>query len=106
MNTFKKDMGCRLAAHRKNILHLTQEQAAELLDISLKHYSEIERGITGVSIDGLIAISTKLGINIDYLLTGNNQYIGIPSELLDCYNSLTEDKKSKILEIIKLLTTF
>ena len=38
--------------------HLTQEQAAEALSISIKHYSEIERGITGLSFE--IFIKSRL----------------------------------------------
>lgn len=48
MNDYRKDMGELLTLYRKQ-KHMTQEQLAEKPDISLKHYSELERGITGLS---------------------------------------------------------
>lgn len=106
MEELKKEMGKRLALHRKNVLHLTQEQTAEILDISLKHYSEIERGITGISVDGLVKISKLLGINVDYLLTGNNMTLGIPNEIISIYNSFSDEQKATTIEIIRLLASF
>ena len=38
MEDYKREMGKRLSAYRKE-LHLTQEKVSEMLDISLKHYS-------------------------------------------------------------------
>ena len=60
-------MGERLRAERKQ-KHMTQEQLAEQLDISIKHYSEAERGIVGLSVENLIKVSEILGISLDYLI--------------------------------------
>ena len=40
------------------------------LNISIKHYSEVERGITGLSVENIIKISNILHVSIDYLLKG------------------------------------
>ena len=39
---YKKGMGKRLRAYRLES-SLTQDKMAEILDVSLKHYSEVER---------------------------------------------------------------
>lgn len=105
MADYKKDMGKRLSVYRKS-LHLTQEQVAEMLDISLKHYSELERGVTGISVDGLISLSDKLGINIDYLLRGSEITTSIPKEFAELYDTFTEKQKLKLFEFLKILSDF
>ena len=60
---YKLPMGKRLRTYRV-LNHYTQENMAEILDISLKHYSEVERGITGLSIEKLIFLSN----HFEYIL--------------------------------------
>lgn len=67
MENYKQEIGLRLKQTRKE-RNLTQEQIAELLGISQKHYSEVERGITSLSVKHLIQISDILSISLDYLL--------------------------------------
>ena len=67
MSEYRKAMGERMKTQRK-LMHLTQEQMAERLDISIKHYSEAERGIIGLSVENLIKVSEILGVSLDYLL--------------------------------------
>lgn len=70
MDAYKEGIGKRLKQCRKE-RHLTQEQLSEMLGISQKHYSEAERGITGLSVKQLIKISDILSISLDYLLKGS-----------------------------------
>ena len=53
---------------RKIVLQLTQEQFAELLDISKDTVSNIERGKVTPSTETLTKLSVKTGISIDFLL--------------------------------------
>ena len=69
-NYHKEEIGKRLKQCRKE-KHLTQEQLSEMLGISQKHYSEAERGLTGLSVKQLIKISNILSISLDYLLKGS-----------------------------------
>ena len=48
----------------------TQEQLAELMDISTNHLSAIERGIYGTSIESLYKICTILNESADFILLG------------------------------------
>lgn len=69
MSDYKHDMGLRIKQTRK-ALKLTQEEMAEQLDISVKHFSEVERGLAGLSIENLIKLSNILGVSIDYIVKG------------------------------------
>lgn len=42
---------------------LTQEQAAELADLSLKYYGEIERGVANTTLDTLERIANVVGLD-------------------------------------------
>lgn len=101
MNDYKKAMGERLRKQRK-LLHLTQEQLAEKLDISIKHYSEAERGIIGLSVDNLIKVSKVLGVSLDYLLKGIQIDYPVPVRMIEIYSSCPDSKKEYLLEILEL----
>lgn len=101
MNDYKKAMGERLRLKRKE-LGLTQEQIAEQLDISIKHYSEAERGIIGFSVENLIKVSDILGISIDYLLKGTCIDYPVPVKIIDIYNKCPDSKKEYLLQILEL----
>lgn len=105
MSDYKKEMGQRLSLHRKK-LHLTQEQVAEILNISIKHYSELERGLTGISVDMLILISNKLSINIDYLLKGDKSKMNVSNDFLNLINSFSPEQKLKIYDIVQIIFSF
>lgn len=62
-------MGKRLRILRIE-LNYTQEQMAEILEMSSAYYGKIERGIHGLSLDKLVIVNKKLDIDINYLLTG------------------------------------
>ena len=53
-------------------MHLTQEMAAELLDISTTFYGEIERGKKRVSLVVILRIYYRMRLDINYLLTGES----------------------------------
>ncbi len=69
MQDYKRDMGQRIKLARKK-RGLTQEKASEALDVSVKHFSEVERGLAGLSVESLIRLSDLLGVSTDYLLKG------------------------------------
>lgn len=101
MNEYRKAMGERMKAQRK-LMHLTQEQMAERLDISIKHYSEAERGIIGLSVENLIKVSEILGISLDYLLKGISIDYPIPGRIIEIYKNCPDNKKKLLLELLEL----
>ena len=66
-----KVLGKRIKAQRI-AKGMTQEHFAEHLDVSVGYVSQIERGITKVSLDRLATISDYLECEMSYLLEGVN----------------------------------
>ncbi|MCI9532835.1 MAG: helix-turn-helix transcriptional regulator [Lachnospiraceae bacterium] len=99
---YKKGMGKRLRKYRLQS-SLTQEKMAEILDVSLKHYSEVERGITGLSVEKLIFLSNFFGISVDYLLKGEKDKDILPFVLIDVYESCPEENRTLLLDMLKSL---
>jgi transcriptional regulator with XRE-family HTH domain len=65
-------MGERLREYRTK-LNYTQEQAAEILEMSLTYYGKIERGINGLSLEKMKIAYQKMNVDPVYLLTGEKQ---------------------------------
>lgn len=63
------DMGKRIASRRKS-LRLSQEELAELADVSPQLLSTAERGTKAMRPENLLKLSAALGVSTDYLLTG------------------------------------
>ena len=112
MENYKQEIGLRLKQLRKEN-SLTQEKLAEMLGISQKHYSEAERGITGLSVKHLIQISDILSVSLDYLLKGyiskhssepvkNNMLI---NNLYFSSSEYTQQQMLKLLQIAKDIET-
>jgi len=66
--------GTNLKHYRKK-QHLSQEQLAEKVDISAKHLSKIERGVTFVSADLLEKLSDCLEVSAAQLFCKKNENI-------------------------------
>lgn len=93
----KRIRACRLQSN------LTQEKMAEILDISVKHYSEVERGITGLSVEKLIYLSQLFNVTLDYLLKGEGKPADLPCILANAYRACPDEKKSDFIDLIKSL---
>jgi len=63
------EMGKRILSHRKS-MGLSQEELAELADVSPQLLSTAERGSKAIRPENLLKISNALGVSADYLLTG------------------------------------
>ena len=100
-NNYKIDFGKRLKKERK-LRKLTQEQMAEKLDISLKHYGAVERGLTGLSTENLIHLSNILGLSLDYLLKGEYNGNASPlNEIEELFLSCPPSKRIYLLEVLR-----
>lgn len=101
----KSLMGIRLKNLRKN-LHFTQEEVANQLGVSLKHYSEVERGLAGLSYDNLIRLCEILETSTDYVLTGKFS-TNVVSPLQKLADEIPKDKQvffeQAINSILKIL---
>lgn len=98
---FLKEMGRRMYAQRKQ-LGLTQEQVAELADISPQLLSNAENGTQVIGSDKLYRISLALGVSADYLLSG--ELSGKDIQLLENkLQNLSPEKRSAIQQITDII---
>ena len=103
MNVDYKLIGERIKKARK-LNGITQDVLAEKLGVSIGYVSQVERGITKISLDLLGAISSILECDISSFITesATNSSEYMESELLAEIRKLDSKKKKYILEIIKL----
>ena len=109
MDKLDKEIGNRVKYLRK-AHHFTQEQLAEKLNVTSKHISSIERGVSSLSVEKMIEISRMFDCTLDYLITGKNKsdYLGNFPELHDIlFSVLTQvDEKeyAVLVDYMKLYT--
>lgn len=65
------DIGHRLR-RKRNDLGLTREQMAELADIGVGFYGQLEVGTSQMSIDTLIKLSRSMHVSMDYIILGED----------------------------------
>jgi len=77
---------------------------AEKLNVSIGYISQVERGITKISLDLLGAISSILDCDVAFLISesaiNSNDYM--ESEIVNEIKKLDNKKRKYILEIIKI----
>lgn len=106
MENLNTSIGNRISQLRKR-QGLTQEKLAEELDISHKHISEVERGISSLSLEKLIDAGKRLDCTMDYLILGDEKKDGtgsLPASILSILSSNDEREKELLLEYINLYT--
>lgn len=57
-------------------LGYTQEQFAEIMEMSLSGYKKIERGEVKLSLEKIYILNKKLGLSADYILFGKKPEFG------------------------------
>ena len=98
-------IGARIKAARERV-HLTQEQLAEIIDISPTHMSVIERGVKTPKLDTFVRIANALGVSTDALM----QDVVVPAnesilaELSVRIGRLPQKDQERILNAIRALT--
>lgn len=99
-----QSIGKRVAQLRKK-QNLTQAQLADLINSTPKHISEIERGVTGISIDMQVQLCKKLRCSLDYLIMGKDYEtveVYLPLSIINILHSNDEPEKNLLLEYMKL----
>lgn len=97
-------IGKRIKQKRK-ALGLTQEKLAETLSVSVGYISQVERGITKISLDLLGTISDTLHCDVAELVTDSSlksqNYLS--NELCESIVALSERDRQLILGMISLM---
>ena len=96
MNDVLHDIGERLKKHRKEN-NLTQSETAKLLEMSLNFYGDIERGKCRLSIEKIILVYERLGIDPTYLLTGEEP------PTVSFYDLIKDCPKDKIFDMEQIV---
>ncbi len=96
----KKETGKRLKKLRERLGH-TQEQFAELLDISVTLYKKMESGSYNISVKNLRRLKELTGISIDYIMFGEQE------EFEEIWMSLeNSDNLTKMKMLLRLVAYF
>lgn len=98
-------IGFRIKENRQQ-KKITQEELAELIEISPGFMSLIETGRKRPSLDTLLAICRALEITLNEILTGNQIPLvtDYSSELSDIVKNCNEDEKRLLYAIIKAVS--
>ena len=90
-------IGKRIQNRRKQ-LSLTQEQLAEMMNVSIQMVSNLDRGNKASRIDNLINLSRILDVSTDYILTGKETTEDI--QVLTSRIAQLPEKERKMLEML------
>ena len=90
-------IGKRIQSRRKQ-LGYTQEQLAEMMNVSIQMVSNLERGNKAIRIDNLINLSRILDVSTDYILTGKETTEDI--QVLTSRIAQLPEKERKMLEML------
>lgn len=109
--TLNASIGSRIAQLRKNH-NMTQEQLAEELDISIKHCSAVERGLSSLSLEKLVDVSYLFDVTLDYLVKGSSQsgnslkstLDSFPESIITIMSSDNAKGKQLLLEYLQLFS--
>ena len=100
-NDFNGEMGKRIIKRRKQ-LGLSQEQLAELTDVSPQMISTAERGSKSILSENLYKISKALNVSADYLLSGEITESSF-SEMYKRVLKTPAEMQEKIFQVIDIL---
>ena len=53
-------------------MNLEKSEIADVLGVTVEHYRKLEAGITGISVDKVLTLYHKYGIDPTYLITGES----------------------------------
>lgn len=100
-DAFLSNMGVRIAQRRKE-LHMTQEQLADKMGVSLQTVSCIELGKKAVRPENLANLCNHLNVSADYILYGkrNEQQMNATITKL---SALDSEAYRTVQELIELL---
>ena len=96
------DIGDRIR-YLRDLHHITQEQLAESLQLSIKHISEVERGLSCLSLERLIELCEILDTSLDYLVLGKSslgEEVFIPASVIEVMRSGSEAEKRILNEYL------
>ena len=98
---FLRNMGIRISQQRRN-LHLTQEQLAEQMGISLQSISCIELGKKAIRPENLANLCKSLNVSADYILYGKRAEHQM-NEITEKLSKLSAEEYLIVQQLVDLL---
>lgn len=96
-DAYLQDIGKRIQNRRKQKGY-TQEQLADMMNVSVQMISNLERGNKAIRIDNLVNLSKILNVSTDYILTGK-ETVGDMTNVFSKFSGLS-DRDRKIVEVL------
>ena len=99
-----KLIGSRIKLKRRE-MGMTQDALAERLSVTVGYVSQLERGVTKISLDMLGRIAAELECDLSYFVSGaaEDQAAYLSDEMFLAFSSLNQKQRRFIIEFIELL---
>lgn len=81
-------------------MNLTQDKAAELLEISPTYYGALERGEKRLTLEKILLVYRRMGLDPTYLLTGK---VCANPTLLEVFEECPKDKQESLEQVLAYL---
>lgn len=97
-------IGRRIAKLRADH-HMGQLELCGELDVSVKHLSECERGISMFSLERLLDICEIFDVSLDYLVRGlptDDEQLNFPPTMIEIFHSHDEQEIALLTEYLNL----
>ena len=104
MSDINTEIGNRIAALRKS-KRITQDQLSELLDVTPKHISAVERGLSSLSTEKMIQLCTIFDCNMDYLVRGKNtenDMAYFPDSMIEIFRSNDQNEINLLNQYLQM----
>ena len=105
MKNEKSGIGRRISELRR-ANHMTQEDLADVLDVSPKHISHVEREVKALSLQNLIKLSRLFGCSLDYLVLGKHKEDALDKLPKTIQYILHSNDNSEIERLIRYLSIY
>lgn len=99
MDNYLQQMGMRIAARRKE-LGFTQEELADMINVSVQTISTAERGKKALRPENIVKICKALRCTTDYILIGKSMN-AVPETLNRTYKNLTPLQYRCLTQIVE-----
>lgn len=96
------EIGARIKQTRTQ-RKITQEQLAEMIDVTVQYISDLERGVTGCSVETIVKLCQVLGVSSDFLLLGKCS--SPDPQLEQKLAEIPPEQKAAVLEILEKVLT-
>ena len=101
MSYDKMVLGEEIRKHRQ-VLGMTQDRVAERADLSLRFYSSVELGSTGVSLEAFLGICDALHTTPNDMLYRKFDETPASRWIAEAVTTLPPEKQTALVELIRL----